>query len=136
MENWRIDLRDCLFVWRAGCIIQALGITDLFDRAYAREALLPTPALDEEVARELHRTYPSLKRVVALGVECDAVIPSLSASLDYVKAIGGRDLPTSFMEMEMDVFGASCSLSSCCRPLIVAQGITTTISDPRSSMRP
>ena len=36
----------------------------------------------------------------------DAYIPSISASLEYLKFEGGKMLPTQFMEAEMDYFGA------------------------------
>lgn len=35
----------------------------------------------------------------------NAVIPSLSATLEYLKYEGNVDLPTSFYEAELDYFG-------------------------------
>lgn len=39
------------------------------------------------------------------STEADANIPSLSASLEYYKYSGFTDLPTQFMEAELDYFG-------------------------------
>lgn len=50
--------------------------------------------MDSEVAKELRKTYDSLKRVVRLSIDVDAVVPAISTSLEYIKTIGGRDLPT------------------------------------------
>ena len=40
------------------------------------------------------------------ATEADAHIPSLSASLEYVKYPGSTDLLTQFMEAELDYFGS------------------------------
>jgi hypothetical protein len=34
-----------------------------------------------------------------------SVAPSLSATLEWLKAVSGKHLPTNFEEMELDVFG-------------------------------
>jgi len=52
-----------------------------------------------EVAKELAGSYESLKRVCLLAVETDAVAPALSASLEWLKAVGATDLPTNFEEL-------------------------------------
>lgn len=58
-----------------------------------------------EVGHELKRFYPALKNVALKGTEADAVIPCLSASLAYFRFSGSIDLPTQFMEAELDYFG-------------------------------
>ena len=55
-----------------------------------------------KLGRELAGTYGDLKRICTLGVTNDAVIPALSASLEWMKAVGGQNLPTNFEEMELD----------------------------------
>lgn len=55
-----------------------------------------------EIGKELSKTYGSLKKVAMLLVETDAVAPAVSATLEWMKAIGARDLPTDFEEMELD----------------------------------
>lgn len=61
--------------------------------------------LIDEVAAELRKQYPALKEVILKATEWDAYVPGLSASLEYMKYIGGKRLPTQFMEAEMDFFG-------------------------------
>jgi 6-phosphogluconate dehydrogenase len=58
------------------------------------------------VSQALNANYHALKNVVLKATQWDAVIPSLSASLEYIKYIGGMELPTQFMEAELDFFGA------------------------------
>ena len=40
------------------------------------------------------------------GTESDNYVPSMSASLEYLKYCGGIMLATQFMEAQMDFFGA------------------------------
>lgn len=42
--------------------------------------------------------------MVQLGVQADAVIPSISASLEYIKSVACDD-PTNFEEAQLDAFG-------------------------------
>ena len=50
-------------------------------------------------------TFPSLKKIVRLGIELNAIIPSLSATLDYLKIMTDTELPTQFYEAQLDYFG-------------------------------
>lgn len=43
--------------------------------------------------------------MVLKAVEADAHIPALSASWSYYRYSGSVDLPTQFMEAELDYFG-------------------------------
>lgn len=55
-----------------------------------------------EIARELSKTYAPLKRIYSKCIETDAVAPAVGATLEWLKAVGGRNLPTDFEEMELD----------------------------------
>jgi 6-phosphogluconate dehydrogenase len=57
------------------------------------------------IVKELKTGFESLKKIVLKGVETNAIIPSLSATLDYLKYSGNLELPTSFYEAELDYFG-------------------------------
>ena len=60
---------------------------------------------NELVAKELSTNFPALKQVVAMGVQTNAIIPSLSASLEYLKYCVNTILPTQFYEAQLDFFG-------------------------------
>ncbi|KAK8866062.1 6-phosphogluconate dehydrogenase (decarboxylating) [Kwoniella newhampshirensis] len=107
-EKWGISLSNCLKIWRAGCIIQSdaiaeflLPLVEKFPPSEPLNLLRAAP----EIAQELARTYEALKKVCLIALETDAVAPALSASLEYLKAVGGKNLPTDFEEMELDYFG-------------------------------
>ena len=60
---------------------------------------------NERIAKELSTNFPALKQVVAMGVQTNAIIPSLSASLEYLKYSVNTILPTQFYEAQLDFFG-------------------------------
>lgn len=105
-EGWDIDLGKCLQIWRAGCIIQSEGIADLLQPALTSSKRLTNIKFIDEVARELHKSFDSLKEVVIEGTMSDQYMPAISATLEYLKYEGGTVLPTKFMEAQMDYFGA------------------------------
>lgn len=104
-ENWGINIPRVLEIWKAGCIIKSDAISNILQTSYAEGPhvhLLCKPQISEQVRK--YRS--SLKTIVLQGIEADAHIPCLSATMEYLKYIGGTDLPTSFTEAQLDSFGA------------------------------
>lgn len=113
-----MSLAECIRIWRAGCIIQSGesseslehqtkfsfsdAIADFLAPLLQRENTTHNLLLIPEISKELGNTYQELKQVVKLVVETDAVAPALSATLEWMKSVGARDLPTDFEEMELD----------------------------------
>lgn len=107
-EGWNIDLAKCIQIWRAGCIIQSEYIADMFQpllKESQNKQLINMKFLDP-VAREFQQSYHAIKDVVVAGVRVDHYLPAISSTLEYMKYVGGTNLPTKFMEAEMDYFGA------------------------------
>lgn len=109
-EAWGVKLSTCIRIWREGCIIQSEALADilqpLFEKKEAAGESVTNLWLLPEVTAEVKRTYPSLRRVVMKALEWDAHVPTLSASTEYVKYCGAKQLPTQFMEAELDYFGS------------------------------
>ncbi|KAK4241595.1 6-phosphogluconate dehydrogenase [Achaetomium macrosporum] len=106
-EGWDINLGKCIQIWRAGCIIQQDYISDMLEPILlnAKEPIMNIKLIDE-VSSELSKNFAALKEITLKGIEWDNYVPSLSASLEYLKYVGGGMLATQFMEAEMDFFGA------------------------------
>lgn len=102
-EGWNVDLATVIKVWRAGCIIQEDRIADILQPIFqsAHEPIMNMKLIDE-VSAELGKGYSQLQEVVLRGTEWHNHIPSLSASLEYIKYVGGTMLPTQFMEAQME----------------------------------
>ena len=111
-NKWCIDYLAVWQIWRAGCIIQSDYISDeilkpAFDAWAARkgkpldggEGETLNLLLEQKVVDDLKKGYPSLKKIVARGVEDDFVVPSMSATLEYIKYISsiGKSLVGTMM---------------------------------------
>jgi 6-phosphogluconate dehydrogenase len=105
----RTDYAAVWQIWRAGCIIQADYISDniLKPVFYNAENLDVVNLLtkSDKALQDLKSGFPKLKEVLAKATEADMVVPSLSATAEWIKIIGGTDLPTSFYEAQLDYFG-------------------------------
>ncbi|KAK5054485.1 hypothetical protein LTR84_001376 [Exophiala bonariae] len=107
-QSWNLDYRNIIQIWRGGCIIQSDYISDLLDHVFEQPnetddgSLLSVASIGDE----LSQAFTSLKNVVLRSIEADAYVPSLSATLEYIKYSASTDLPTQFMEAELDFFGA------------------------------
>lgn len=106
-HKWSIDYSTVVQIWRAGCIIRADHIADLLEEIFSSSKSLDARNLlyNENLVEELKRGFEPLKRVVLKATEANAVIPSLSATLEYLKYSGNLNLPTQFYEAELDYFG-------------------------------
>lgn len=109
-NHFNVDYTELLQVWRAGCIIQADYINrDLLAPIYSNKSKdmnsSINPLYHTSIANEFKKGYSSLKSVVSSAVQGDHIVPSLSATLEYLKYQTNTDLPTSFYEAELDYFG-------------------------------
>lgn len=105
-EGWGLDYRKILQLWRGGCIIQADQIVDLLDEMYSRAGHDADSVLaNAEVGRELTANYDAIKQVVLRAVAADTFVPAISQSLEFFKYETSVDLPTQFMEAQLDYFG-------------------------------
>ena len=106
-KGWKLDYGNILQIWRGGCIIQADHIIDLLQRMYQRNDHDDDDILsNKEVGGELSKHAPALKNVVLKSIEADMYIPSISQSWEFYKYSSSIELPTQFMEAELDYFGA------------------------------
>lgn len=105
-KNWGLDYTSILQLWRGGSIIAASHVIDVLDSMYRRPDHDPDDVLsNEEVSKELERHVSDVKQVVLKAVEADEFVPSISQSLEFFKYSTATDLPTQFMEAQLDYFG-------------------------------
>lgn len=104
-NRWSVDYAAVTQIWRNGCIIKADYITDMladiFQDPSADKDLLHSP----HITQELKNSFPALKEIVAKGVQHNAIMPSLSATLEFLKYSTNTVLPTQFYEAQLDYFG-------------------------------
>ena len=97
-NKWHINFLIVTQIWRAGCIIQSDHIGDIMEEAYKehgtdqnRNLLFISRFMDE-----LSKAYPALRRIASKCIETNAVIPSFSATLEYLKYSKNTKLPRTF----------------------------------------
>jgi 6-phosphogluconate dehydrogenase len=106
-QKWNVDFAEILQLWRGGCIIQSDYIVGLLEKVYRKNDHDDNDLLDHpEIGVPLKENYPALKKVVTKALEADAAVPSLGAALEFIKYTSSTELPTQFMEAQMDYFGA------------------------------
>lgn len=108
-NRWAIDFGMICQIWRAGCIIQADHISSILRAIFHPDNKSPHKnhnlLFEPTIVADLKQGFEPLKRVVAKGVETNAIIPSISATLEWLKYSGNLELPTQFYEAELDYFG-------------------------------
>jgi 6-phosphogluconate dehydrogenase len=108
-NKWAINYSNIVQIWKAGCIVQSDHISSLLEAIFDPNSKSPHKnhnlLYEPTIVKELKAGFESLKRIVLQGVETNAIIPSMSATLDYLKYSGNLELPTSFYEAELDYFG-------------------------------
>ena len=107
-NRWGLDFSKIIAIWRGGCIIRSEHISELFLKVYknASKEILSDPLANETVAAEFKNAFPALKKIVSRSIEADAYIPTLAATLEWLKySTTEEGLPTEFEEAELDFFG-------------------------------
>ncbi|KAL8900687.1 MAG: hypothetical protein Q9192_000937 [Flavoplaca navasiana] len=104
-NRWNIDYSAVVQIWRNGCIIKADYITDMLADIFKEPKIDLDLLHNKRVAQELKQAFPALKETVTKGVEHNAIIPSLSATLEFLKYSTNTILPTQFYEAQLDYFG-------------------------------
>lgn len=104
-NNWHVNMSNVLQIWRAGCIIRSGHISDLLAPHYKKDNDANYRRIPA-VVNEFKKSFQPLKTVVLGAMQADHVVPTLSATLEWVKySTIPEDLPTMFQEAEMDYFG-------------------------------
>lgn len=87
--------------------VDASQIADLIQPLYEKDPKCINLLLKQEICDELSKVYEALKEIVKLALDTNSIVPALSASLEYIKAVAMND-PTNFEEAQLDAFGDHC----------------------------
>lgn len=99
-------------IWRAGCIIRADHIAGLLEETFRSSKTLDARNLlyNEKLVEELKQGFEPLKRVVLKATEANAVIPSLSATLEYLKYNETWTCLHSLLRQSWTILGSTCTI--------------------------
>lgn len=105
-QNWDIDLSEISRIWQGGCIIRAVILKFLhetFQKSQQKDAhLLQLP----EIAEEITKALPAMRKVVATGMNGGVPVPVLSSGLAYLENMRQAQGSANFIQGLRDFFGA------------------------------
>ena len=104
-RGYKTDLGTIPAIWRGGCIIRAVFL-DRITEAFQKEPGLPSLLISKAFIKEIARTLPSLRKVVAAAVTAGLPVPALSASLAYIESYATDRLPAYVTQAQRDAFGS------------------------------
>ena len=104
-RGYKTDLGTIPAIWRGGCIIRAVFL-DRITEAFEKEPGLPSLLISKAFIKEIARTLPSLRKVVAAAVTAGLPVPALSASLAYIESYATDRLPAYVTQAQRDAFGS------------------------------
>ncbi len=103
--KWDLKLNEIASLWKGGCIIRARFL-DSIRKAYEVSPGLKNLILDPTMKKEVARSVPGLRKVVAAAAANGIPVPAFAASLAYFDAYRSANLPQNLTQAQRDFFGA------------------------------
>ncbi len=104
-RGYQTDLGSIPAIWRGGCIIRAVFL-DRITTAFKKQKDLPSLLVAAEFRKDIARTVPALRKVVAAAVVAGLPVPALAASLAYIEGYATARLPAYVTQAQRDAFGS------------------------------
>ena len=103
--NWNLNLSTIANIWREGCIIRSIFLTEI-SKAYKAgdqpDNMLMIPYFREEIKPLLSGWKDSVMKAIENGVP----IPAFTSALNYFYALTSANLPANMIQAQRDYFGA------------------------------
>ncbi|KAK9914761.1 hypothetical protein WJX75_000215 [Coccomyxa subellipsoidea] len=125
-KNWGIDMGALSRIWKGGCIIRAVFLTDIYE-AYKRNPALENLLVDPEFAKKLVSSEGAWRSVVIKAIANGVAVPGFSASLGYFDTYRRETVPANLVQAQRDFFGSHTY------ERIDKPGSFHTVWDPRNS---
>lgn len=104
-QNWQIDLAEISRIWQGGCIIRA-NILKTLHQAYSKNTQAPHLFAIKDLQKELSKTMPKLRQLVAFAAENAVPIPALASAQNYFEAMTQANSSANMIQGLRDYFGA------------------------------
>lgn len=104
-QNWQINLAEVSRIWEGGCIIRAT-ILNTLHKAYGKNQKAPHLFAVKELAEQLKKDVPKLRKITAISAENAVAIPALSSALQYFEAMTSEKSSANMIQGLRDFFGA------------------------------
>ncbi len=103
--HYQLRLDEIAKIWRGGCIIRSMFLTDIFN-AYQKAPLLENLLLDEQVKTQVIEALPGARSIVSKAVAAGIAMPAYASSLSYFDGFRSKRMPSNLIQAQRDYFGA------------------------------
>lgn len=103
--HYQLRLDEIAKIWRGGCIIRSVFLTDIFN-AYQKDPLLENLLLDEKVKTLVTEAVPGARSIVSKAVTAGIAMPAYASSLSYFDTFRSKRMPSNLIQAQRDYFGA------------------------------
>jgi 6-phosphogluconate dehydrogenase len=103
--DYRLDYGAIAKIWRAGCIIRAAFLDDVYE-AYAQNPDLTNLLMAPFFRQAVESRQKAWRQVIRMAIELGIPTPAMSASLAYYDGYRSARLPANLIQAQRDYFGA------------------------------
>jgi 6-phosphogluconate dehydrogenase len=104
-HEWNLNLAEIARIWKGGCIIRA-RLLDPIRQAFNDDPELVNLLMAPHITEIMNEVSPSLRSIVATGVELGIPVPAFAASISYLDSYRTAALPANVIQALRDNFGA------------------------------
>jgi 6-phosphogluconate dehydrogenase len=103
--GYGMNLPDIPMIWRAGCIIRAVFLSEI-TKAFQENPNLPNLMIHPRFQEMIAGRQDAWRRVVALAIQNGVGTPAFSSSLAYYDSYRRERMPGNLIQAQRDYFGA------------------------------
>ncbi len=103
--GWNLEYGNIALLWRAGCIIRSLFLTDI-KQAFESTPDLESLMMDDFFADALRNSEQGWRAICSLGIQQAVPMPAMNAGLIFYDAYRTETLPANLLQAQRDYFGA------------------------------
>jgi len=103
--QYNLNLDSIAKIWRGGCIIRSLFLTDIFN-AYQKNPLLEHLLIDENIKNLVTEALPGARSIVSKSVLAGIATPAYTSTLSYFDTFCTKRMPSNLTQAQRDYFGA------------------------------
>ncbi len=103
--GWNLQYGNIALLWRAGCIIRSLFLTDI-KKAFDQDPDLDSLMLDNFFAQALQQAEAAWRSSCMLGIQSAVPMPAMNAALIFYDGYRSATLSANLLQAQRDYFGA------------------------------
>ncbi len=103
--NWHLNYGNTALLWREGCIIRSVFLSNIRD-AYEADPHLFFLGAAPYFKTILNHALPSWRKIVAKAIEIGIPMPCMTSAITFLDGYTSARLPANLLQAQRDYFGA------------------------------